>query len=75
MNYEQLLDEIMVNTLSAKQLVGYPQKDYHYAVCPWTIEFHTSIFLSSALLCLNQNKPLIILVQVDELEKSAMIYN
>ena len=74
MNYEQLLDEIMVNTISANQLVGYPQKDFHYAVCPRTIEFHTSIFLSSALLCLNQKKPLIILVQVDNLEKDAMLY-
>lgn len=75
MNYEQILDEIMVNTLSAKQLVWYPQKDFHYAVCPSTLEFHTSIFLSSALLCLDQEKPLIILIQVDELDENAMIFS
>ena len=50
MNYEQLLDEIMVNTLSAKELIGTPQRDFQYAVCPWDLEFHTMIFLSSILL-------------------------
>ena len=74
MNYEQLLDEIMINTVSAEQLVWYPQKDFHYAVCPWTLEFHTTIFLSSILLSFNQEKPLAILVQVDDLPSSAMLY-
>ena len=74
MNYEQLLDEIMVNAVSAKQLVWYPQKDFHYAVCPRTLEFHTTIFLSSILLSFDQEKPLVILVQVDDLPESSMIF-
>ena len=74
MNYEQLLDEIMVNTVSANQLVWYPQKDFHYAVCPRTLEFHTTIFLSSILLSFDQEKPLAILIQVDNLPESAMLY-
>lgn len=74
MNYEQLLDEIMVNAVSAKQLVWYPQKDFHYAVCPRTLEFHTPIFLSSILLSFDQEKPLVILVQVDDLPESSMIF-
>ena len=74
MNYEQLLDEIMVNTISAKQLVWYPQTDFHYAVCPRTLEFHTTIFLSSILLSFDQEKPLAILVQVDDLPESTMLY-
>ena len=74
MNYEQLLDEIMINTVSAEQYVWYPQKDFHYAVCPWTLEFHTTIFLSSILLSFDQEKPLAILVQVDDLPESSMVY-
>ena len=74
MNYEQILDEIMVNTLSAEKLIWYPQKDFHYAVCPWTLEFHTTIFLSSILLSLNQEKPLVILIQSEELPENAMVY-
>lgn len=74
MNYEQLLDEIMVNAISAKQLVWYPHKEFHYAVCPRTLEFHTTIFLSSILLSFDQEKPLAILVQVDDLPENSMIY-
>ena len=74
MNYEQILDEIMVNTVSAKQLIWYPQVDFHYAVCPRILEFHTTIFLSSALLALNQEKSLVILIQVQNLPDSAMFY-
>lgn len=74
MNYESLLDEIMINTLSAKELIGTPQKEFHYAVCPWNLEFHTTIFLSSILLSLDQYQPLILLIQVDELAESAMRY-
>lgn len=74
MNYEQLLDEIMVNTLSAKELIWTPQKELRYAVCPPTLEFHTTIFLASALLALNQNKPIICLIQVDELPEPTMVY-
>lgn len=74
MHYEQLLDEIMINTLSAKGLIGTPQREFHYAVCPWNLEFHTTIFLSSILLSLDQHQPLILLIQVDELPESAMRY-
>ena len=74
MNYESLLDEIMINTLSAKELIGTPQKEFHYAVCPWNLEFHTTILLSSILLSLDQYQPLILLIQVDELAESAMRY-
>ena len=34
MNYEQLLDEIMVNTVSAQELIWLPQRDLRYGVCP-----------------------------------------
>lgn len=74
MNYEQLLDEIMVNTLSAKELIGTPQREFHYAVCPRNLQFHTTIFLASILLAFDQQKPLIFLVQVDDLPESAMLY-
>ena len=74
MPYEQLLDEIMVNTLSAKELIGYPQQEFRYAVCPWELEFHTTIFLASILLAFDQEKPLILLIQVDDLPESAMLY-
>lgn len=74
MNYEQLLDEIMINTLSAKELIGAPQREFHYAVCPRNLEFHTTIFLANILLTFNQENPLILLVQVDDLPESAMLY-
>lgn len=74
MNYEQLLDEIMVNTLSAKEFIGTPQREFHYAVCPRNLQFHTTIFLASILLAFDQQKPLIFLVQVDDLPKAAMLY-
>lgn len=74
MNYESLLDEIMVNTLSAKELIGTPQIPLKYAVCPWHLEFHTSIFLASILLALDQGKPLIFLIQCEELESDCLCY-
>lgn len=74
MNYEQLLDEIMINTLSAERFIWFPQKDFHYAICPWTLEFHTTIFLSSILLALDQKKPLIVLIQTEELPENALLY-
>ncbi len=74
MHYEQLLDEIMINTLSAKELIGTPQREFRYAVCPWNLEFHTTIFLSSILLSLNQHQPLILMIQVDDLPTAAMRY-
>lgn len=74
MNYEQLLDEIMVNTLSAKELIGTPQRDFQYAVCPWDLEFHTMIFLSSILLTFDQKKPIIALIQVAKLPEPVMLY-
>ena len=74
MNYESLLDEIMVNTLSAKELIGTPQIPLKYAVCPWNLEFHTSIFLASILLALDQEKPLIFLIQCENLESDCLYY-
>lgn len=74
MNYEALLDEIMVNTLSAKERLGLPQKSFKYAVCPWQLEFHTTIFLTSALLSLDQSKPLLILIQVEDAEAECLEY-
>ena len=74
MNYEQLLDEIMVNTVSAQELIWLPQRDLRYGVCPGVLEFHTSLFLASALLAFDQHKPIIFLVQVEELPHDAMVY-
>lgn len=74
MNYEQLLDEIMVNTVSAQELIWLPQRDLRYGVCPGVLEFHTSLFLASALLAFDQHKPIIFLVQVEELPVDAMVY-
>lgn len=75
MNYEQLLDEIMVTTLWAKEFIGFPQKDFRYAVCPWTLEFHTMIFLASIFLAFNQQNPFIFIIQLEELPEPIMLYS
>lgn len=74
MNYEQLLDEIMINTLSAKELIGTPQKDLKFWVCPRSLEFHATIFLTGALLAFDQHKPIIFMIQVPELSAPALLY-
>lgn len=74
MNYEQLLDEIMVNTISAKELIGVPQVEVKYGVCPLDLEFHTSIFLAGALLAFDQSKPLVMLIQVEDLPEEVMVF-
>lgn len=74
MNYETLLDEIMINTLSAQELITPPQKKVKFWVCPLQLEFHASIFLTGALLAFDQNKPIIFLIQVPDLPESALNY-
>lgn len=45
-----------------------------YGVCPLDLEFHTSIFLAGALLAFDQSKPLIMLIQVEDLPKDIMLF-
>lgn len=75
MNYELLLDEIMVNSVGAKEIIWAPGKEIHYGVCPLQLEYHTSIFLAGALLSFGQNRPMLFLVQVEELEEDVMIFD
>jgi hypothetical protein len=39
------------------------------------LEYHTSIFLAGALLSFGQNRPMLFLVQVEELEEDVMIFD
>lgn len=74
MNYELLLDEIMVNTVSARQLITVPERQVNYGVCPLQLEYHTSIFLAGTILSLGQTRPLLFLIQVEDLEADIMLY-
>lgn len=74
MNYEVLLDEIMVNTIGAKELITPPQREIHHGVCPLQLEYHTSIFLAGTLLAFWQERPMIFLVQVEDLPEDLMVY-
>lgn len=74
MNYEQLLDEIMVNTLAARDFFGTPQENFRYSLCPFHLELHTTIFLAGSLLMLDQQKPVLALIQIDELPADMMLY-
>lgn len=74
MNYELLLDEIMVNTVGAKELIWASGKDVHYGVCPLQLEYHTSIFLAGALLSFWQDRPMLFLIQVEDLAEDVMVF-
>lgn len=74
MNYELLLDEIMINAISAKDLIDTPQNPTSYGVCPLQLEYHTSIFLAGMLLAFGQERAINFLIQVEELEEDIMIY-
>lgn len=75
MNYELLLDEIMVNSVGAKEIIWASGKEIHYGVCPLQLEYHTSIFLAGALLSFGQNRPMLFLIQVEELTEDVMIFD
>ena len=74
MNYELLLDEIMVNTVGVKELIWASGKDVHYGVCPLQLEYHTSIFLAGALLSFWQDRPMLFLIQVEDLAEDVMVF-
>lgn len=75
MNYEQLLDEIMVNTLAAQELLPATDCSVTYALCPATMQFHTMLFLTASLLTMDQDQPLLVMVQVDDLPEAIMRYS
>ncbi len=73
MDYEQLLDEIMLMTLSAERFIGDQLQQAQQVLIPASLEQYSKIFLSSSLLLLHPEKSTTILITLPQLPDDAEI--
>lgn len=73
MDYEQLLDEIMLMTLSAERFISDQLQQAQQVLIPASLEHYSKMFLSSSLLLLHPEKTTTILITLPQLPHDAEI--
>ena len=73
-NYDQLLDEIILNTLSAEKFLWSGEGHRQQLIIPSSLESYSNLFLASSLLLLQPERKNNIIITIPELPEELLLF-